>query len=188
MKSVFPLLALALTLTACNSSSSTLTGTDGAPVVNGGGGSGGGGQAPSTLDDQETAFVGLINAWRAQNGVAPLQVSVTLTAASQWMAQDMANGNYLDHTDSLGRDPGTRMFAFGYPNDVSDWGENVAAGNGDAQSTFSQWQNSPPHNANMLDPSYLAMGIGRAYNAGSTYGWYWCNDFGSVVDSVISVP
>ena len=139
---------------------------------------------PSPLDSEETAFVGLINAYRQQNGVVVLQVSATLTAASQWLAHDMATQNYLDHTDSLGRDFVTRLADFGYSS-ATYMGENIAAGNVSAQSTFTQWQNSPPHNANMLDGDYLALGVGRAYGGSSDYGWYWVTDFGSTLDSTL---
>ena len=37
----------------------------------------------------------------------------------------MASKNYFSHTDSLGRDPFTRMNAFGYS--ASAMGENIAA-------------------------------------------------------------
>src|SRR5438067_700247 len=57
-------------------------------------------------------------------------------------------------------------------------GENIAAGYAGAQDTFTQWKNSPGHNANMLNGSYRVIGIGRAYVKGSPYGWYWTTDFG----------
>jgi uncharacterized protein YkwD len=126
----------------------------------------------------------LINDYRAQNGAPPLQVSIALTRSSDWMSNDMAEKNYFSHTDSLGRDPFTRMADFGY-SDASSSGENIAAGNADAQSTFTQWKNSPGHNANMLNPSYLVIGVARAQGANSTYGWYWTTDFGSTIDTTV---
>ena len=42
-----------------------------------------------TLDSEQWAMLALINNFRTQNGVAPLQVSVNLQKASQWMAADM---------------------------------------------------------------------------------------------------
>ncbi len=132
-----------------------------------------------TLDQEESTFVTLINNYRVSSGLPALQVSITLTEASQWLSSDMATHNYLDHTDSLGRDFVTRLEFFGYPSSASAMGENIAAGNSDAAATFLQWKNSPPHNANMLDANYLALGVGRAYDASSTYGWYWATDFAS---------
>lgn len=132
----------------------------------------------SALDAEESVFLTLINTYRLQNGLGPLQLSPTLIAASHWMSEDMATHNYLGHTDSLGRDLATRLSAFNFTI-IGTAGENVAAGNSDAQNTFAQWQNSPPHNANMLGSSYTQIGIGRAYDASSAYGWYWTTDFSS---------
>lgn len=145
----------------------------------------GGSPAPAVaLDSEESAFATLINNYREQNNLSPFKVSIALTQASKWMSGDMASKNYFSHTDSLGRDPFTRMAAFGY-NYGGYSGENIAAGNADAQDTFTQWQSSPPHNANMLDANYLVIGVGRASNPSSDYDWYWTTDFGSTVDATL---
>jgi uncharacterized protein YkwD len=133
------------------------------------------------LDSQETAFLGLINSYRASNGLAALTLSTNLNRSSAWMANDLGANNYFAHTDSLGRDPSTRAENCGYP---SGAGENIAAGtNWDtAQAVFNGWKASPGHNANMLNATYKQIGIARAYTANSTYGWYWVTDFGLVND------
>jgi uncharacterized protein (TIGR03437 family) len=138
-----------------------------------------------TLDAEELAFVTLINNYRAQNGLGALKVSIAMTNASEWMSADMGQKNYFSHTDSLGRDPFSRMAAFGYA--YNAWkGENIAAGYADAANTFNQWKNSPGHNQNMLSPNYTVIGIARAYNGSSTYRWYWTNNFGGYVDATLS--
>src|SRR5438445_607789 len=79
------------------------------------------------LDGEEQAFLGLINQYRAQNGLGGLSLDGQLNDASKWMSQDMCAKNYFSHTDSLGRDPFARMAAFGY--NYNTWkGENLAAG------------------------------------------------------------
>jgi uncharacterized protein YkwD len=150
-----------------------------------------------TLDAQQSAFLTLINTFRAQNGAGALQVSVALQNSAQWMSGDMAIKNYFSHTDSMGRDPFTRMAAFGYSYQTYE-GENIAAGYSDAQNTFTQWQTACDadatgactyaHRQNMLNPAYKVIGIGRANNAASTYKWYWTTDFGGVVDQTIGTP
>ena len=137
------------------------------------------------LDAEEKAFCTKINQYRAQNGRAALRVSVALTNASKWMSNDLATKNYFSHTDSLGRTFGTRLGAFGYAYSTSR-GENIAAGNATADSTFEQWRKSSGHNANMLSASYKVIGIGRAYSAASTYKNYWTTDFGGYVDATIA--
>lgn len=139
----------------------------------------------SSLDEEELAFLGLINQYRVQNGLRQLQLSIALTQAADWMSNDMASKNYFDHTDSQGRDPFARIGQFGYSYSGYS-GENIAAGNASASNTFTQWRNSAGHNANMLSSSYKVIGIGRAYNAGSSYRWYWTTDFGGYVDAVLS--
>lgn len=140
-----------------------------------------------TLDAEEQAFLTEINTYRQRNGLAPLKLSPTLTAAAKWMSADMAAKNYFNHTDSLGRDAFSRSKAFGYTYSTY-WGENIAAGNASAANTMVQWKNSPGHNANMLNASYKVIGIGRAYGAASTYRWYWTTDFGGYDDSAAPTP
>jgi uncharacterized protein YkwD len=129
------------------------------------------------LDADEETFVSLINALRTQHGLAPLKLSDKLSQLSQWMSTDMASKNYFSHTDSSGKSPFDRMNDVGYH--AEHEGENIAAGNGDAQSTYLQWLNSPPHLQNMLSPDYTEIGVGRAYNANADDKWYWTTDFGS---------
>jgi Domain of unknown function (DUF4082)/Cysteine-rich secretory protein family len=145
------------------------------------------------LDAEQSTFLTLINNYRAQNGAGPLQVSIALQNASQWMSTDMAAKSYFSHTDSAGRDPFARQTAFGYTHYPA--GENIAAGNSDAQNTLVQWQNACDpdasgnctyaHRVNMLNSSYKVLGIGRAYNAASPYRWYWTTDFGGFVDQTL---
>jgi uncharacterized protein YkwD len=141
----------------------------------------------STLDAEESAFCRSINTYRAQHGLAALQVSTSLTKAAKWDTIDMTQKNYFSHTDSLGRDPFKRMTAIGY-NFLTGEGENIAAGNATAASTFAQWKASAPHNQNMLTASYKVIGISRSYSANATYGWYWTTDFGGHVDQSVPCP
>jgi len=159
--------------------------------------------APVALDSEEQRMVDLINAWRAdpKNGAGvlpPLKVSPTLTAAAKFHSQDMADRNYFEHATRAGpnnnppyQDCFERIKSFGYNYPYASAGENIAGSNATAEATFQQWKDSPPHNANMLggDPSWpeswkwKVIGIGRAYNANSDWGWYWTADFGNYDDS-----
>jgi hypothetical protein len=141
----------------------------------------------AALDGEEQAFLGLINQYRAANGLSQLGTSDQLTAASLWMSQDMGVNAYFSHTDSLGRDPFVRMDAFGY--NYNTWkGENLAAGTETAQEAFDIWKGSAGHNANMLNGNFNFIGIGRAYTAGSPFGWYWTTDFGGQADGGAPPP
>jgi uncharacterized protein YkwD len=135
------------------------------------------------LTEDEAALVLLINDYRLEHGLSTLEVSPTLTAAARWMSEDMAEHNRLSHTDSLGRVPSERMAAFGYTQ-AGLWGEMIRAGSGTAEDAFEAWRNSPGHNAVMLTDGFVAVGVAKAYNPQSPYGWFWTADFGDYGDSV----
>jgi len=127
-------------------------------------------------DDQELAFLDLINAYRAENGLGPLALQDELGDAADYHSYDMGVNDYFAHTLSDGSSAGDNIRAHGYSGPV--WGENIAAGMPTASEAMVSWQNSPGHNAAMLDPSYTEIGIGRHYQEGSSYGWYWTTTFG----------
>lgn len=142
----------------------------------------------ATIDSEEQAFLTLINNHRAQNGLGPLQLSDTLNQAAAWKSKHMADNNYFAHDDTpIGRTWVTRIRDCGYTFNTY-LGENIAAGYADATNTFNQWRNSPGHNANMLSANFVAIGIGRAYNANSQYRWYWTTDFGGYADGFTPTP
>jgi uncharacterized protein YkwD/uncharacterized protein YraI len=132
------------------------------------------------LDDEEVHFLSLINSYRAASGLKPLSVSTSLSSAAAFHSIDMAENGYLDHTMPDGTTVQQNLANFGYSAGTS--GENIAAGTDTADAAMQTWQNSAEHNANMLDGDYSAIGIGRAYNPDSAYGWYWTTDFGDVND------
>ena len=146
-----------------------------------------------TLDSEQWAMLALINNFRTQNGVAPLQVSVNLQKASQWMATDMAKYSSFSYRDSMRRAPGARLFDFGYN---YAWAEDIAEIVPNAQSVFDQWLTtcvvnftgacSYTHQNFMLDRNFVVVGIGRAYNLNSSSKWYWCLDMGTFKDQTIS--
>ncbi|MEX0682977.1 MAG: CAP domain-containing protein [Dehalococcoidia bacterium] len=129
------------------------------------------------MDSEEQTFLNTLNGYRAQNGLGPLSLDSQLNDVARWMANDMASHNYFSHTDSLGRDPFARMDAMGYSYNTYR-GENLVAGTEGAQASLEMWKGSPGHNANMLSPNYTVIGIARAYDATSAFGWYWATEFG----------
>jgi|GEM_PF-584223 len=137
----------------------------------------------SLPSEDETALLVLINGYRLEHGLTPLEVSPTLSAAARWMSEDMAVHNRLSHTDSLGRSPAERMAAFGYTQ-ASLWGEIIRGGSGTPEGAFEVWRNSPAHNAVMLTDGFVVAGVGKTYNPQSLYGWFWTVDFGDYDDSL----
>jgi uncharacterized protein YkwD len=140
---------------------------------------------PADRADLAAQVVALVNAHRAQLGLAPLAVSPTLTAAAEWKARDMAAYGYLDHDDPApdARSAAERVIACGYP--ATEWGENIGMGYATAQAVVGGWLASPEHRANIERPEYRATGVGVAGDP-----LYWAQSFGAVADagSVAAAP
>lgn len=144
-------------------------------------------QAPTA--SAEGDVIAHVNSFRASKGLVQLVVSPTLTAAAQWMASDMATRNYFGHVSRDGRTATQRMADSGYPAYQTWSGENLAAGYTSAAEVVQGWIDSPTHHAILVNPAYRAIGVGRAYAAGSTYGWYWAAEFGGIIErSAQAVP
>jgi hypothetical protein len=133
------------------------------------------------LDPEEVGFYLLLSQYRAENGLAPLSFSTNLTRAAAYHSENMGNQRFFGHDDPAGRSPEDRARQCGY---AFPTGENIAAGTNwaTARDAFEAWRNSPGHNANMLNPNYVQIGIGRYYAPGSPYGWYWATSFGTAYD------
>ncbi len=136
-------------------------------------------------DAQECAMLSLINTYRKANGKGTLAFSRTLAAAADHHSRQMASNNYFSHTLLNGVTWSQNITNHGYPTNTYR-AENIAAGNSDAAATFTQWKNSPGHNANMLSSNYKAIGIGRSGGSATTYKWYWTTTFGSAVDGTLT--
>jgi uncharacterized protein YkwD len=138
---------------------------------------------PADRPDLAAQVVALVNAHRAQIGLAPLVVSPTLTAAAEWKARNMAAYSYLDHDDPApdSRTADERVIACGYP--ATEWGENIGTGYATAQAVVDAWLASPEHRANIERPEFRATGVGAA---GAPL--YWAQSFGAVADAGSVVP
>lgn len=137
-------------------------------------------------NSEELAAVDLINSYRVKNGLCKLQLSSTLSKAALGHSADMANKNYFEHDSLNGASFVDRIAAAGYKTNTS-LGENIAAGMQTGADVFKGWRNSPKHNEIMLGKDFRVIGISRAYNAKSTYKWYWTADFGGRVDQETQV-
>lgn len=131
------------------------------------------------LDASEQQLLQLLNAARAQVGAVALTPSAALNRAAAWKSGDpSAGGATFSHTDSLGRTYDRRLRDCGY---TGSSGENVGYGTSSADAIFNLWMESPGHRANILNPSYRAVGIGRRTI-------YWTLDFGAVLDTSSAAP
>lgn len=107
--------------------------------------------------------------------VAPLTWNTQLAQAAAGHSTDMANNNYFSHTSLDGRTFLDRINATGYLG--SYWGENIYAGGADVSAAVNAWLDSPGHCANIMNANFKDLGAACAYNASSTYSYYWTQDF-----------
>ncbi len=127
-------------------------------------------------DNEEQAFLEQLNTFRKANQRPPLAFDPLLFTSARWMAQDMATKNYINHTDSTGRDANTRIHAFGFK---GRWvGENIAGGFEHAPENLTIWQSDDIHRNNLLGPAYTKAGVGRYYNKTGFNRWVWVLDMG----------
>lgn len=104
---------------------------------------------------QITDIFNRVNAHRAENGLGKLMFSVPASEESQAWSKNIAEQQYLSHTQSPGLDPRIKAVFWDY------WAENVAYRQDDnAHDMFDQWVNSPSHNINLLSPKINTIGIG----------------------------
>ena len=98
---------------------------------------------------------GLINEYRAENGLLPLSHDAELSRRAQSWAEHLAFKETIYHSDMSWVPVGMSV------------GENVGFGP-DEQTIISAYKFSAQHNANMLRP-WTRLGVGRAENRGTVY-------------------
>ncbi len=106
-----------------------------------------------------------------------LSWNATLGGTAEAHSRDMANNNYFDHKGRDGSTPGDRAELDGYAGQRI--GENIAAGQGNAQKVVDSWLASPGHCANLMNPQYSELGAAYAADPKSDAGIYWTAMFGS---------
>ncbi|HVJ30273.1 MAG TPA: CAP domain-containing protein [Gammaproteobacteria bacterium] len=126
----------------------------------------------------------LVNAARAEprrcggdrfEPAPPLAMATTLTAAASLHSLDMATRGRLGHDGSDGSEAGERLTHAGYTWQIS--GENVAAGQHDADAVVAAWLQSPGHCATLMDARYTETGVAFALAPGKNPAVYWTQAF-----------
>lgn len=120
-------------------------------------------------DQYEQQMLALINAERANAGLAALTLNSKLNGAAETHSTWMLNQDEFSHTGAGGSSAGDRMIAADFVfSGTWMWGENIAwtttggaAGIADEVAQLhTALMNSPGHRANILKPEYAQIGIG----------------------------
>jgi uncharacterized protein YkwD len=132
----------------------------------------------------ERRVLELVNAARGEarrcgrdryDAAAPLKLSTTLSAAASLHSLDMAERGSLAHEGSDGSVSGDRITRAGYIWQGS--GENIAAGQLDAESVVAAWLNSPGHCATLMQPRFTETGVAFALAPQKNPSVYWTQVF-----------
>ena len=108
-----------------------------------------------------------VSRYRREHGLSSVKTDPQLTAVAERQAQAMAASGIMSHNVA-------GPFAFR----ISGVGagmaaENIAAGTKTWDETFRAWQNSPGHNANLLQSSADSIGFAVARNDQTRYKTFW---------------
>jgi hypothetical protein len=126
----------------------------------------------------EQQVMDLVNADRAQQGLAPLRWDPALAQAAAQHAQLMSQQPELSHQYPGEPDLAARAGAAGAHFRLIE--ENVALAPS-PQALEQEWMHSPPHRANILNPSVNSIGVGVVRRGGNYYG---VEDFAGAVDQL----
>ena len=115
--------------------------------------------------DYASQVAALVNAVRAQHGLAALTVDTKVQRAAQVRAAETAQS--FSHTRPNGSSFSTALTEAGVTYRTA--GENIAYGQSTPQAVVDAWMNSSGHRANILSSSYTTIGVGYTVVNGTAY-------------------
>jgi uncharacterized protein YkwD len=133
--------------------------------------------AQLSLHQMRSSELCLINRVRVHYGLHPLAYNPSLRDSAEAHSDSMIAHHYFAH-EGPGGSVDSRITRAGYlrSTDAFTIGENIGGGHGkrwaSPMAVFKEWMHSPPHRANILDPSYRDAGVGvaRGFPMGSDAG------------------
>jgi len=109
----------------------------------------------------------MISRYRREHGLSTVKTDPQLTAVAERQAKAMAASGVMDH--SVAGSFSSRISAV----NANRAAENIAAGTKTWAETFRMWQNSPGHNANLLQARADSVGVAVARNEQTRYKIFW---------------
>ncbi|MFV0520390.1 MAG: CAP domain-containing protein [Lachnospirales bacterium] len=122
-----------------------------------------------TTEDYIQGVFAEVNSEREAVGLDALVLDSKITEIAQIKAEDMANNGYFSHTSPTYGSPFEMLGEFGVSYMTA--GENIAAGQVDAQDVMESWMNSKGHRENIQNSRFKNIGIGMAENSSGTKYW-----------------
>jgi uncharacterized protein YkwD len=116
-----------------------------------------------SLSATEEDLLATINQERTSRGLSAVTLNDDLLCAARHHSEDIGARMVCSHDDADGSGPGERVEACG----GGGWsGEIVACGQTTPRAAVDGWLGSPGHNAIMLDPDQVEIGV-------AMHGNYW---------------
>ena len=112
-------------------------------------------------------IVDLVNEERAKEGLAPLTLHSSATAAAAVRAKEIKTS--FSHTRPDGRNFNTALNEQGVS--YRGAGENIAYGQRTPEEVMTGWMNSSGHRANIMNGSYTSIGVGHYVDANGVSYW-----------------
>ena len=124
-------------------------------------------EAPPEVRQSEKTVLKMINAYRANNGLAPLRMDSRVRGVARDRSRDMRNKDYFAHGSPSGESAGTMMHARGIKH--WGWGENIGrisflGWTASNKGMVEGWKRSSGHNRMLLTRDYNYVGVGIARN------------------------
>jgi uncharacterized protein YkwD len=119
----------------------------------------------------------LINQYRVDNGLKPLQINAKLTDAAKQHCRDLAKWDRISHYGSDGSNPWDRVKRTGYKARVA--AENVGTGQVNFDEVLKGWKDSPGHNKNLLLSDGKEMGLALVQDPKTEFKSFWTLVIGS---------
>ncbi|MDX2156392.1 MAG: CAP domain-containing protein [Hyphomicrobiaceae bacterium] len=119
----------------------------------------------------------LVNAYRKQHGLRPVQLNAQLTEAAKGHSRDLAKWDRISHFGSDGSNPWDRVKRSGYNAKLA--AENVGTGQINFDEVLKGWKDSPGHNKNLLLADAVHMGIALVHEQKTEFKTFWTLVLGS---------
>lgn len=114
-------------------------------------------RAEGRLAPEEARLLELVNAARAEAGLAPVSLDARLCDVARGHSAEMGEEGYFSHISPDGRSPGDRLRAASIDFQLS--GENIAIDQ-TIEGAHAAFMASPGHRRNVLDPEFTYVGLG----------------------------
>ncbi|KAA3648346.1 MAG: LysM peptidoglycan-binding domain-containing protein [Chloroflexi bacterium] len=139
------------------------------------------------VSQEASEIISLINEYRAENDLAPLNINAQLTSAAQTQASYQASINTLTHNGAGGTSATDRAVAAGYGASGTPFISEIiyAGGNATPERALSWWKSSNIHNPIMLSLVRHEIGAAVATSNGQTY---YTVVFGNIPGQTTALP